>query len=220
MRLLVGLAFGFVFSAPASAVLSAGDVFERPNSPLSVKQGDLENNFVGNLFVEKWSTNLANDVALDAANSGLYDDLSDLTTVNLAKGTNVSVWLLHIDRIAGTGNRAFTGSITFDDPIYGVVVRTARLNATDSLGAFGTSYPGTAAEQMGRSFGLAHGSFSISADRKTIEFDSFLPSAGWDQMRIFAPGMVGVQAVPEPATLLVLGAGLGLLARRNKNKPA
>jgi len=112
------------------------------------------------------------------------------TSGNIAGGTTVETYLLHADP-PGSTPTLFSGSITFDTPILGLIFSDSRLNGTDSsLGVSGVTY------YNGASRGLELGSDSFTISGNTLTFSGqFNASTAVDEIRILTA------AVPEPTTI-------------------
>jgi CSLREA domain-containing protein len=108
-------------------------------------------------------------------------------------GTVVRSHLLHADRLEdfccfASGDFAyFTATVTFDEEILGIVTSDARLDASDLLGAAGTTYP-TGWDDRGLDFALGPGTandefITLSADRRSITV-RFHVGNGLDEIRV------------------------------------
>lgn len=151
---------------------------------------------------------LATAVNVDISTPGTYNDSTLLSPGVLAAGTAVTTFYLHSFGDDASGD-IFSGSITFSTPILGVDGFDTSLVASNALGSPTTTYLTTAG---GQGFDFAHppvqiDQVTISADRLTLTFTNETFGAA-DDLRIFT------SAVPEPATLVLLGSGVLFVARR------
>lgn len=137
---------------------------------------------------------------------GSYENIASLTGGMLPSGTLVDSHLLHFDPASGSVN--LRGTITFDNPIVGVILLTNELFNSDFLGAAGTTYPAAPLARRGLDLTDVNlqDSVAISTDRLTLTVD--LGAANViDQIRVLT--------IPEPMSAGLLGvAALALCARR------
>jgi hypothetical protein len=140
IALIVSL--GVAGTAAATIVGVSGDAQLIP-APPSVQLGELTSDETMFVFDEQHCVPLPSDVAVDIAAAGKYNDPEDLTGGTIVAGTMVSTQFVHVDSRHGKPGRPkyYTGGLTFDSDILGVAILTETLNASDYLGAPGTSYP-------------------------------------------------------------------------------
>lgn len=200
--ILLAAVISIVWALPAHAgiINYFNDIVLVP-PPASVQTGDYENNQKIRLFVEQAPIRLPSRVRVDITTPGLYDDESELDTDSYIKrNTLVSSYLLHADPVnPGQNGREYQGRVRFDFPILGVIVRQTRLRNTDDiLGAPGTLYP-----DIEPSTGL-----ELDPNQDWVELiDQYTLRVHYrvhgqiDEVRV-------LEAVPEPGTALLLGAGL------------
>ena len=153
------------------------------SAPKTVEVGKLEDNNYAKLFSEQTNTTLTNRVTVDASKVGTYSQESSYKPATILEGTKINSYYLHADRVgAPTTFQHARGSITFNEPILGVVTTQSNMNLSDHLGSKTTLY-----SKVGRSIDgtdtLHSDWFSISEDRKTITFD-FQTSTASDDVRI------------------------------------
>jgi uncharacterized repeat protein (TIGR01451 family) len=155
---------------------SSGQVIRLSTPPVSVALNKLENATSVYAFDEAQGKTLTAAVAVDAVNPGTYTSFP-AGTATVAAGTVVDSHLIHSDIPSKSYTARRTGSVTFANPILGVVASTAKLAASDSaLGATGTTYAGTT-QWRGLEGSSENGTsnvadkFTISADRLTVTFD-------------------------------------------------
>lgn len=143
--LVIALALASVpLASTAGAMITGttGDATKIP-APPSVKLGDLTSDTKMFVFDEKTCVPLAKPVHVDITRPGRYEDLKDLTPGKIPAGTLVSSHLAHVDSVSGAkGNTIFFhGELVVDAPVLGIAILQHKLNASDVLGAVGTSYP-------------------------------------------------------------------------------
>jgi hypothetical protein len=121
-------------TAVAAITSTSGAVVKIP-PPASVVDGALESDTEIRAFDEQQCVTLASDLQLDVTPGG--------GPGVVPAGTSVSSQFLHFDPTGGS-LVTLSGSITTDAPVLGVITSAANLNASDSLGAPGTTYPSNA----------------------------------------------------------------------------
>ncbi len=195
----------------------AGVVSTSGNITAAAMPGSLINNAMTSnsalfLLTESQGVTLSSDIGVDIQQSGSYSWFSRraLASVSgtISAGTSVNSYLLHFDPARGI--RRVSGIVTFAEPIVGLMVRGASLNATDAiLGAPGTSYES----------GTFRGSDSIfdkltlSSDSMSLSVDRMLSFGSMDQVRI-----VTASAVPEPPTVALALLGLVAIGWSNRDR--
>ena len=148
---------------------------------------------------------LAGNVQLDHVGRGLVALSSDLDGgFVLAAGTLVRSYYARVDPV-GTNLETYTGSLTFDSAIIGVVFRDSTNEPNSELTLPGVTYRNNFDFDLsGNRFG---DTFSISDDRRTIDI-TMRADIGQDSIRI-------ITAAPSPAGVAVFGAfGLAAMRRR------
>ncbi|MCC6678096.1 MAG: hypothetical protein IT436_13225 [Phycisphaerales bacterium] len=119
---------------------------------------------------------------LDVVNSGLVQDATNVVEGQVPAGVAISTYMLRVDPVGGAAVQ-YTGYVTFDRPILGVLIHRGTLNGSDAaLGAPTVSHYN---KNTNRGVDLADDDDSLesSADRRTV---TFLYTAGnyTDDMRI------------------------------------
>lgn len=122
----------------ASPAITHSEAAEVVGSPCSVVENTFESDDHIRVFAERQSYALPEDVTVRVAGGA---------TQVIAKGTLVNSYYAHADWRNGGENAAklFAGSVSFAQPVLGVVVDAAGLEATHAtLGAPGTAYSASA----------------------------------------------------------------------------
>ena len=166
------------------------------STPPSVIVGAVESDLHAVFFAERTGVALPSAVRVNLAAPGVYDDRSDLPPVTpvIPVGTSVNSYLLHADPL--TSGIRYSGSITFDAVILGIIVGGELLEASDPvIGGVSTIYPDDAFFS-GRGLALnGQDLISVSNDRLTVAFQ-FTTRRLIDQFRIITQAEPA--AVPEP----------------------
>jgi uncharacterized repeat protein (TIGR01451 family) len=169
----VALVASTLVAAGAIISSSSGSVIRLSPAPASVKLDALENATKVYAFDEAQGKTLTAAVAVDAVNPGTFSTFPS-GTAKVAVGTVVDSHLIHSDIPARSYTARRTGSVTFGSGILGVIASTAKLAASDNLGAPGTQYAGTTTwrglESTENSNSYSD-KLTISTDRKTLTFD-------------------------------------------------
>jgi hypothetical protein len=206
LGVLITTLFGFTATRTARAGVAdtTGNIlFVSP--PPDVVLTTFEDNTNVRLFREQIGLVLPKAITLDVTMPGKVDAFSDLTRASLAQGTNVDSYLLHADPLSfGRPIRVFEGSVTFDQPILGMMITFEALTASDTLlGSATTNYipPETFRGFEGPGFPesnpIVGDSLELSADFLTLKF-SFRTESRMDQIRVVtAPN-------PEPSTAVLV----------------
>jgi len=153
----------------------------------------LESNQSAFFFAERVSSVLPSAIAVDATLPGTYDSVGSLTLGTIPAGTVVDSFFLHADPFDPNNGVFYSGSVSFLNPILGVIALSGSLDQTDViLGAPGTLYP-VAGSEPARGFELGSPDmFVISPDGKTLSFTTAASGAD-DQLRI-----VTAASLPQP----------------------
>lgn len=112
--------------------------------PTSVVPGAVESNEFINVFAERTQFVLPDTIAVDFTAPGTYDASTDLpaTSPTVAAGTPVNSYYIFTDQVGIGSSKLFKATITFDEPVIGVMVNgTTLANSQSVLGASGTAYP-------------------------------------------------------------------------------
>jgi hypothetical protein len=119
-------------SAAVAAITSTSGAVVKIAPPASVVGGQLQSDTEIRAFDEQQCVTLASDLQLDVTPGG--------GAGVIPAGITVSSQFLHFDP-AGGSFVTLSGSITTDAAIIGAITSQANLDASDSLGAPGTTYP-------------------------------------------------------------------------------
>ncbi len=185
-----------IISTGGSAVL---------NMPSSVVPGVVQGPNI-NVFTEKTSVLLGSSLSLDHVNTGTVNAPASLVGGSVAAGTLIDSYFVHYDP-ANSANAS--GVVRFSTPILGVMVNNAAFNASHSALGNGAVAYGTATGAYGLELSANADRFSISPDRKVLEF-RFSASNPGDRIRVVT------QAVPEPGTLAAAGIGFAAFLRKRR----
>ena len=130
--------------AALAAISPTGSGFQRLDTPPStIAVGHLENNDAMLVFAERTNFALPSAVTVDFTEANTYASPSDLDPTTIAAGTVVNSYYVHVDQTDTVSRQGLTATITFPEPIIGVILTDARLNASRSvLGVSTTTYPG------------------------------------------------------------------------------
>lgn len=194
-------------SAHGAIVSVSGQVTEI-SPPASVVPGALESAAGAIAFLDAQLV-LTADVSLDASGSGTYNSTPLLNGGTISLGTPVDSYIVHADLPGTTGAITHAGSITFDQPILGVQVLTASIDASDAQSTSGTTLP---TGVFGRGLELENNPdfVQISADGLTLSF-SFFHGEAIDQIRVFT-----ASDIPTPGTIVIGAVGGLAIARRRR----
>jgi len=192
-------AFAALLSAapsPAAIVSGAGtngDTFSQIAPPPSVGNNDQQTNNTLFAFNEKQDQVLAQAIDLDLVPIG------DPTTLLI--GTAVSSHYVFADPSASL-NRV-TGSVTFDQPILGVIFDDTKLDATNTILGTAGGYDSPSL------LGLESGDIVTLTAIDTVTIDFTAGSPG-DYIRVITQG------VPEPSSLTTLALAATAMTRRRR----
>ena len=206
--LMLPVAFGSVVSTTGAINIIA--------PPGSVVGGAKQSDTVIWLFNENQNVTLGSNLIVDITSQGTYKYGSPppLGGGTISSGTPMSSYFLHFDPSSNPPESTYisaSGTVTFSQPILGIILLDATLDNTDGIFGTGTTYPGVV---------VARGiEFNWSSSPDIIDFLSsntigLNPAAAtgnkFDQVRVLT-------AIPIPATLWIFGAGvIGLVGIRRK----
>lgn len=187
---------------------TSGDVVEQ-SQPADARVNVLESNETVRAWFEG-STFLEGDVDVDVATS-TNNQVARSPVVS--GGQSVRSYMVHSDTV-GSSHLQFSGSISFDQQILGVIFTNAKLVLSDFLTSTLHS-----SNRKARGFEIGSDKFHISADGLTLFIDRLDTSTVQDEIRIItADSQVNITAVPEPASLAIWGAAslLGAVVWRRR----
>jgi uncharacterized repeat protein (TIGR01451 family) len=208
--ILAALAVGVLVAstivvAGANITATGGAVINLATPPPSVKLNALENATKVNTFDEAQGKTLTAAIAVDGVNPGTYSTFPS-GTAKIPVGTVVDSHLIHSDIPSRNYTSRRIGTVTFADDILGVVASTAKLAASDSLGATGTLYAGTTQwrglESSENGWATGGDKYTISADRRTLSFD--IQTLVMDEIRVITKHkttlVTSITDSPDPVT--------------------
>lgn len=182
------------------------------NAPADARLNVLTSGDFARVWDENQNVTLTSGIIVDARTPGLYDQESDLTTLEIGRGVAVASHYIHFDS-PGDSAAAITGAVHFSSTILGVIVRgdnadnlLGHLDRSDYLGA-PTLYSDNVVH---RGIEFENDWFRIGADGKGIEFHLQIASPG-DYIRV-------VTDVPAPGASSLAGlASLVAFAHRRRD---
>jgi hypothetical protein len=205
-------------AARGGIVGTSGAVVVVANPPADVSSNQWESNTQIRAIAEQQDLMLSQPVSVDIRMPGVSPSQTSENTspAVIAAGTAVDSFMLHFDpqgsKTAVNATEAI-GSITFDEPILGVIAFSDGLNATNSvLGLAGITYssgPDHGLDFVPGGVGMGNNDqLTLSADDRTLTLDSRASSFA-DDLRI-------ITATPEPGTALVAGLGWVMITIRRR----
>ncbi|MCS6829542.1 MAG: PEP-CTERM sorting domain-containing protein [bacterium] len=187
-------------SAQAAVVSTAGSVQQLASPPSTVMPNAFQDDNTIWIFKEKTAYTLSAPLTININAPGFYNTYPASLTSTLPAGLTVDVYFMHFDPRSSVRH---SGSVTFDVPILGVIVRDAQLFASNYLGVPTTTYPNSGTN---RALENIQDRITLSPDMKTITVD-WLASSPGDRIRIITASP-STSAIPEPTSLALFGAGL------------
>ena len=163
---------GLTATSVFASIATVGGSVTEISAPLSVKVGELRSNTEIFAFAEKQGVTLGTDLNVDLRPYPLSGPGS------IPAGTTVDSHYIHFDPSTTT---SLSGSVTFSNPILGVIVRTSLLPVSDAtLGATGTDYAGTTGARGSRDGDTV----TISIDGLTVTVNLTAVNTGRDDIRV------------------------------------
>jgi hypothetical protein len=207
-KLFLSIMITAALVVPAAADITGTSGQVAYNSALTIPSNldlnQVESNALIRVFDEQQVLTLNDPLFVDIAMPGTYNEVGDLVGASgtIPGGTAVNSYLIHVDPLgSGTTLVSYSGSITFSNPILGVIVQTDTLNNTDGIpgAAPGTTY------YTGVNRGLEWTNqdeviLSLSMNTLTL---SLKAANILDNIRV-------IEAVPVPAAVLIGILGLGV----------
>ncbi|WP_428386888.1 hypothetical protein [Mucisphaera sp.] len=195
-QMCLALAGTLALTASARAAIDSGtagpgDTFLQISPPTNVGNNNQNTNDTLFAFDEKQKQVLT---------SGLTLDLPAATSPTvLPAGTIISSHYVFVDPSGSRNN--VVGTVTFDNPILGIIFEDINLDASNFLGAIGTTYASPSL------LGLEGGDLVAISGTNTVSIDFTAGSPG-DYIRVIT------EDIPEPATASLLALGLLSMSRR------
>ena len=214
LKSVAGTAMLFFLSSPAIAgiISTSGSLIEIA-APDSVLEGALESDSVSSIFAERQGVTLANDLDINIDAPGTFFGSTNPVATMLA-GTRIDSYFLHIDPVGSPGFTTYSGSVTFDQDLLGLITFRTKLDDSDALlGLASVAYP-TGQNSILRGVLDTTGrrdEITLSADRRTVNFDLQVSQGNVEQMRFLLASSNA--AVPEPATFTLFLAMAGIVTR-------
>lgn len=183
--------------------------------PSNVSSNQWESNTQIRAFAEEQNLTLTQNVATDISVAGASPSATseNLSPSTIAAGTTIDSVMLHFDKVGSNSTVVgATGSITFAEPILGLLVLSDSENATNSiLGLPGVTYSTGGDHGLGLNPGGGGNSDSVtlSDDLRTVTVDL--------NTNYYADDLRIVTAVPEPATL-TMAATLAYLVQKRRRR--
>jgi hypothetical protein len=177
--------------------------------PPSVQPGAIQSQTDATMFQESVTT-LASPLSVDIAAPGLYTNATPNAPGVIPANTAVASYMIHHESVANVFSSVLV-SITFPQPILGVIISDALLNASDPiLGNPTTSYPtGLTNRGLELPFPVTPDAIFWSGNQVFFQVETNT-AAVLDQLRVLT-------SVPEPTTIVLgLLAACGALALRKR----
>ncbi|MBL7140227.1 MAG: type II secretion system protein [Planctomycetes bacterium] len=165
----------------------SGNVKLLPQIPESARFNDiLESATNIHMFLEKEEFTLPRNVVVDIATPGTYgkDPLPDFSArgTTIPQGTVVNVYFLHFDS-PGNQKANANGSVTFKEPILGVICTDTTLDQSDAI--IGATQYSTG--QRSRGYERNRERVTLSQDRRTYTMDFGISFPGEDTRILTSP---------------------------------
>lgn len=180
---------------------AVGDrVFEVVPPPNSVLPNDYESDVRMRVFRERVNHTASASFRINASGLRTVDSFGDYNDSILRVGTRFDSYFIHVDSLDNASKIYGPGTLTFDEPIIGVVGRDPDLLTTSDLfGAPGTLYPTVG----GNHFDLNNNPdfFTLLPDGHSIRIQAQV-GPNIDQLRVLT-----APSVPEPTTIALLVIG-------------
>lgn len=165
-------------------------------------------NSYGGQFAHTWNERQSVLVtALAADNVGSTGNSTNAATPGLITGL-VDVHMIHKEPHWPLGPGSLQGTVTFDNPVVGVMWTAATLNASDAVCSAGTTYSTSPTR------GIDVGVEWVVVSGSTVSFDlthGNFPHATYSQIRVLT-------AVPTPGSIGLLAAGGFLTIGRRRRR--
>jgi hypothetical protein len=208
----------FVFGASLILVANAesspppiSGMVELIAPPPSVGLNALESNSFVRFFNEQTGLLLSRNISVDITQPSIVDHVVNLTPGQIAANQVVDSYFFDADTLPGSGITTFQGSVVFDTPVLGILVRGASLDATDAV--FGSpstmylpnnEYRGFDGPDFSSSSEAVRDFVQLWPDGRTVSFQ-LRTNIYTDQIRVITA------SVPEPASIGGIGVLLAVL---------
>lgn len=186
-------------SIPTIGIDTVDGAVEVTNAPPSLRNDAFQSSEYIRIFLER--ERYVDELEVNAVRLGTYNAYADFSDRTIRPYAGVRSFLIHYDQVGNSAER-LGGSITFEQPILGVIGRSRTLEATDpEFGAVGTLYP-TVREGRQVEYDRPddHDFFRLEPDGRTI-YAFMQVTTKFDQIRV-------ITAVPEPTTAILITATL------------
>jgi MYXO-CTERM domain-containing protein len=202
----------------SGAVISTSSNVNRIARPADARLNVLTNACIAKVWNERQNVALTQDLRVDAFMRGrLFDEVKDLQGKVLPKNLIVSSHYVHFDSPGTQHATLRQASITFDQPIVGVIMLNKQgsrsLDNTDAIFGMGTQFTKNL-DLRGLELNPCGDRFKISNDGKTLTFWSTISNPG-DYFRVITSGG---NMIPTPGAAALLGLGGLAIARRRRTK--
>lgn len=169
-------------------------MYANSNNLAVASRGFVVNTLIGNIYRFEMDNGWIDNGAVVSA--GFYSGLTAVGVVEFVGGNAGGVYQIRDGATTTATTVSFTGKgLTYELEVTGATTYTATLTKKDGSGTF-----------------VHNGTFSGSLN----QFQFFNDNAGSGGNHDAFVNSLEIDAVPEPATMLVLGAGAALAARRRR----
>ena len=178
--LAASLLAGLAATAGQGAISSVSGQVTLISPPASVQLGALTSDAHMFAFNERQCVALPSALTLNISTPGTYTGGSSLSPVTIPAGTLVSSQFVHSNPVHPPQH--FNATVVTDRDILGIAIKQPRLDASDFLGAPGTSYP-TGLAPRGLELQTQGDSITLGADHRTVTLN-VTTQRHLDQIRI------------------------------------
>ena len=158
--------------------------------PASVDTGQEESNTDVLVFAERTSEPLDLDLSVDISVPSTVEVPDDLSIDVIPAGTVVDSYFLHADPVDSAPVAEYSGSVTFDSQVIGLIVQRVSHTTSDSLlGAPGTAYGQSVNRELElRPTSSVADEITLSQDRRTLTWLFKTTSQADDVRVVTTPG--------------------------------
>src|SRR5262249_39778301 len=112
-------------------IVSVGGSAQIENMPPRVAADAFESNTTIAVFYELQNVALSTPLDVNATQPKVYEEGSGNTSGTIDAGTEVNSYLIHFDKVGGSGTFLhLSGSVTVDEPILGLISETGTLESS------------------------------------------------------------------------------------------